>query len=182
VPTGRSEEFPDVVEVVVEIPSGRRNKYEWDERSGVMRLDRVLSSAVFYNFDYGYVEDTRADDGDHTDAMILLAEPTFPGCRIWAKPVGGLRMRDDKGDDFKVLAVALGDPLWEHVDALGGVSPHRLREIEHFFATYKLLEDKRVEVDGWAERDFALAVLQADRRRWLAERDASERDSAERQG
>ncbi len=147
--------FPSEVEIVVEIPRGSRNKYEFDERAGVFRLDRVLSSAVFYNFDYGYIDDTRADDGDHTDAMILLAEPTFPGCRIWARPVGGLRMRDDKGDDFKVLAVALGDPLWEHIESLDGVSPHRLREIEHFFATYKLLEDKRVEVDGWAERDSA---------------------------
>jgi inorganic pyrophosphatase len=172
VPASRRDEFPDVVEVVVEIPSGSRNKYEYDEGSGVMRLDRVLSSAVFYNFDYGYVEGTRADDGDHTDAMILLAEPTFPGCRVWARPVGGLRMRDDKGDDFKVLAVALGDPLWEHVQALAGVSPHRLREIEHFFATYKLLEDKRVEVHGWAERAAALEVLAADRQRWLGEQHA----------
>ena len=155
--------------MVVEIPSGSRNKYEYDEADGVMRLDRVLSSAVFYNFDYGYIEGTRGGDGDHTDAMVLLAEPTFPGCRIWARPVGGLRMRDDKGDDFKVLLVALGDPLWEHVEALEAVSPHRLREIEHFFATYKLLEDKRVEVDGWAEREAALAVLEDDRRRWLAE-------------
>jgi inorganic pyrophosphatase len=170
VPTNRSADFPSIVEVVVEIPSGSRNKYEFDEASGVIRLDRVLSSAVFYNFDYGYVEGTRADDGDHTDALVLLAEPTFPGCRIWAKPVGGLRMRDDKGEDFKVLTVAIGDPLWEHVDALAGVSPHRLREIEHFFATYKLLEDKRVDVDGWTERAEALAVLEADHRRWLAER------------
>ncbi len=158
--------FPDILEVVVEIPSGSRNKYEYDERAGVMRLDRVLSSAVFYNFDYGFIEGTRADDGDHTDAMILLGEPTFPGCRIWARPVGGLRMRDDKGEDFKVLCVALGDPLWEHANRLEQVSPHRLREIEHFFATYKLLEDKRVEVRGWADRDAALELLRADRARW----------------
>jgi inorganic pyrophosphatase len=161
--------FPDVLEVVVEIPSGSRNKYEYDESAGVLRLDRVLSSAVFYNFEYGYVEGTRADDGDHTDAMVLLAEPTFPGCRVWARPVGGLRMRDDKGDDFKVLCVALGDPLWEHATRLEQVSPHRLREIEHFFATYKLLEDKQVEVYGWADAGAALDLLRADRERWLDE-------------
>ncbi|HEY7598587.1 MAG TPA: inorganic diphosphatase [Candidatus Limnocylindrales bacterium] len=162
-------EFPAIVEVVVEIPSGSRNKYEYDEAAGVMRLDRVLSSAVFYNFDYGYIEGTRADDGDHTDAMILLAEPTFPGCHIWGRPVGGLRMRDDKGDDFKVLCVALGDPLYQHFERFDQVSPHRLREIEHFFATYKLLEDKQVEIEGWTDRDAARAILNADRERWLAE-------------
>lgn len=162
-------DFPELVEVVVEIPSGSRNKYEYDERAGVMRLDRVLSSAVFYNFDYGYVPGTRADDGDHTDAMVLLAEPSFPGCHVWARPVGGLRMRDEKGDDFKVLCVALGDSLYQHVTQFDQVSPHRLREIEHFFATYKLLEDKRVEVYGWAESADALQTLRLDRQRWLAE-------------
>ncbi len=166
-------DFPHIIEVVVEIPSGSRNKYEFDEAAGVIRLDRVLSSAVFYNFDYGYIEGTRADDSDHTDAMILLAEPSFPGCHIWARPVGGLRMRDDKGEDFKVLCVALGDPLWEHADRLDQVSPHRLREIEHFFATYKLLEDKQVEVYGWAALEDALDLLRADRERWLAERTGS---------
>jgi inorganic pyrophosphatase len=162
--------FPALVEVVVEIPSGSRNKYEYDERAGVMRLDRVLSSAVFYNFDYGYVPSTRAEDEDHTDAMVLLGEPTFPGCHVWARPVGGLRMQDEKGEDFKVLCVALGDSLYEHVERLDQVSPHRLREIEHFFATYKLLEDKRVEVFGWADLNAALDVLRTDRQRWLDER------------
>jgi inorganic pyrophosphatase len=164
--------FPDVLEVVVEIPSGSRNKYEFDERAGVMRLDRVLSSAVFYNFEYGYVEDTRAEDGDHTDAMVLLDEPTFPGCRLWARPVGGLNMRDEKGEDFKVLCVALGDPIWAHVKTLADVAPQKLREIEHFFSTYKLLEDKEVEIFGWADLEAALDLLRADRRRWQEEQDA----------
>jgi inorganic pyrophosphatase len=166
----RNADFPRVIEVVVEIPSGSRNKYEYDESTGVIRLDRVLSSAVFYNFDYGYIEGTRADDGDHTDAMLLLAEPTFPGCHVWARPVGGLRMRDDKGDDFKVLCVAIADPLWQHAERLDQVSPHRLREIEHFFATYKLLEDKHVELYGWAGLEDSLELLRADRQRWIAER------------
>ena len=126
--------FPKIVEVVVEIPQGSRNKYEFDEKAGVMRLDRVLSSAVFYNFEYGFIDGTRADDGDHTDALILLAEPTFPGCHVTARPVGGLRMRDDKGDDFKVLCVALGDPLHSYIKTIDQVPEQRLREIEHFFA------------------------------------------------
>ena len=161
--------FPKSVEVVVEIPSGSRNKYEFDERTGVMRLDRVLSSAVFYNFEYGYIEGTRADDGDHTDALILLAEPTFTGCHIAARPVGGLRMRDDKGEDFKVLCVALGDPVNSHIKKLDQVPQQRLREIEHFFATYKLLEDKDVDVKGWADLEEALELLRADHKRWLKE-------------
>jgi inorganic pyrophosphatase len=152
-----------VVEVVVEIPRGSRNKYEWDEAAGVFRLDRVLSSAVFYNFDYGFVEGTRADDGDHTDALLLIDEPTFPGCRVWARPVGGLEMRDEKGFDFKVLCVAVADPHQRHVERLDQVRPFRLVEIEHFFETYKLLEDKTVQVVGWRDVDRALEVLSADR-------------------
>jgi inorganic pyrophosphatase len=169
---GSESKFPKIVEVVVEIPAGSRNKYEFDERTGVIRLDRVLSSAVYYNFEYGYVEDTRADDGDHTDALILLTEPTFPGCHVTARPVGGLRMRDDKGYDFKVLCVALGDPVHQHIKRLDQVPEQRLKEIEHFFATYKLLEDKRVDVSGWGDVDAALSLLRDDRKRWLAELDA----------
>jgi inorganic pyrophosphatase len=161
--------FPDVIEVVVEIPRGSRNKIEFDEARGVFRLDRVLSSAVFYNFDYGYIHGTRAGDGDHDDALVLLDEPTFTGCHVWARPVGGLEMRDEKGEDFKVLCVAIGDPLYEHVHELDDVSPHRLREIEHFFETYKLLEDKRVEVFGWRDRAAALKLLRDDRKRWTDE-------------
>src|SRR5205814_2060521 len=124
--------FPERVEIVVEIPRGSRNKYEWDERTSVFRLDRVLSSAVFYNFDYGFIEGTRADDGDHTDALLVIDEPTFTGCHVWARPVGVLEMRDDKGEDFKVLCVAEADPNQEHVEELDQMRPHRLVEIEHF--------------------------------------------------
>lgn len=161
--------FPEIVEVVVEIPRGSRNKYEWDERAEVFRLDRVLSSAVFYNFDYGFITGTRSGDGDHTDALLLIDEPTFPGCRVWARPVGGLEMRDEKGFDFKVLCVAVADPHQAHVERLTQVRPHRLVEIEHFFQTYKMLEDKAVEVVGWREREPALEVLETDRAAWLAE-------------
>jgi inorganic pyrophosphatase len=157
--------FPDVVEVVVEIPRGSRNKYEWDERAGVFRLDRVLSSAVFYNFDYGFVQDTRSGDGDQTDALLVIDEPTFPGCHVWARPVGGLEMHDEHGFDFKVLCVAVGDPNQAHIETLDQMRPHRLVEIEHFFETYKLLEAKETEVVGWRDRDRARQVLAADRAR-----------------
>jgi inorganic pyrophosphatase len=158
------EQYPDIVEIVVEIPRGSRNKYEFDEKAAVFRLDRVLSSAVYYNFDYGFIEWTRADDGDHTDAVLLIGEGTFPGCRVWGRPVGGLEMRDENGFDFKVLCVATADPMYAHYHELPDVSPHRLREIENFFQTYKLLENKDVEIMGWCPLERAREVLLHDRK------------------
>jgi inorganic pyrophosphatase len=163
-------EFPDVVEIFVEIPRGSRNKYEFDEKAEVIRLNRVLSSAVYYNFDYGFIDDTRADDGDHTDAVLLIGEGTFPGCRVWARPVGGLEMCDENGFDFKVLCVAVADPQYAHYWQLSDVSPHRLREIENFFQTYKLLENKEVEIVGWRDVDRAREVLLHDRGVFTEER------------
>jgi len=164
-----SDAFPAIVEIVVEIPRGSRNKYEYDERTGVFRLDRVLSSAVYYNFDYGFIEATRAGDGDHTDALLLIDEPTFTGCRVWGRPIGGLEMRDEHGPDFKVLCVAVGDPHQAHVERLDQVRPHRLVEIRHFFDTYKLLEEKETEVLGWRDADDARRLLLADRERYAEE-------------
>ncbi len=166
-------DFPERVEIVVEIPRGSRNKYEFDEKAGVYRLDRVLSSAVYYNFEYGFIEGTRADDGDHTDALLLIDEPTFTGVRVWARPIGVLEMRDEKGVDYKVLCVAEGDPHQAHVERLEQVRPHRLVEIEHFFQTYKLLEDKTVEINGWRAADRALEILRHDRDIWEREQAAS---------
>jgi inorganic pyrophosphatase len=162
-------DFPNIVEVVVEIPRGSRNKYEWDEKAEVFRLDRVLASAVHYNFDYGFISGTRSGDGDHTDALLLIDEPTFPGCRVWARPIGGLEMRDEKGEDFKVLCVAVADPHQMHVEDLDQVRPHRLLEIENFFQTYKLLEAKETDVVGWRDASTARDVLVADRATWNAE-------------
>jgi inorganic pyrophosphatase len=159
-------DFPGTVDIIVEIPRGSRNKYEFDEETGVFRLDRVLSSAVFYNFDYGFIADTRAADGDHTDALLIIDEPTFTGCHVWARPIGGLEMSDENGFDFKVLCVALGDPHQAHINRLEQVRPHRLVEIEHFFQTYKLLEKKETEVLGWRDRARALEVLREDRATW----------------
>jgi inorganic pyrophosphatase len=168
VSASHAQEYPAVIEVVVEIPRGSRNKYEWDVREEVFRLDRVLSSAVFYNFDYGFVSRTISGDGDPTDALLLIDEPTFPGCHVWARPIGGLEMTDEHGPDFKVLCVAVGDPHQAHVRRLSQVRPHRLVEIEHFFQTYKLLEDKTTEVVGWHDAARAREVLLEDRERYGA--------------
>jgi inorganic pyrophosphatase len=164
-----ADQYPHVIEIVVEIPRGSRNKYEFDEKANVFRLDRVLSSAVYYNFDYGFIEGTRAGDGDHTDAILLIGEGSFPGCHVWARPVGGLEMSDEHGFDFKVLCVAIADPQYAHYHELPDVSPHRLREIENFFTTYKLLENKEVEIHGWRDLGRAREILEHDRQEYLRE-------------
>lgn len=164
------ERDPRFVEVLVEIPRGSRNKYEYDESRRLFILDRVLYSSVHYPTDYGFIVDTLALDGDHLDAMVIVNEPTFPGCLIRAKPIGVLHMRDEKGEDDKVLGVPLGDPRLEAISDLGGLSPHWLREIENFFATYKRLQDVETETLGWGNAERAWEVVEECRRRHLERR------------
>lgn len=153
----------------IEIPRGSRNKYEFDEATGRFHLDRVLHTSVHYPTDYGFIPDTLAEDGDHLDILVLMQEPTFPGCLVEARPIGGLDMSDEKGPDFKVLAVPVGDPRYRHVTDLQGLGDHWLREIETFFATYKLLEPKQTEVLGWHDVAFACEVIEACRKRYKNE-------------
>ena len=145
--------------VVVEIPKGSRNKYELDHETGRIRLDRMLFSPVHYPTDYGFVPDTLAEDGDPLDALVLLGEPTFPGCEILVRIVGMLDMADDKGPDQKLLVVPLTDPHWNHIHQIDQVAPHLLREIEHFFTVYKRLEDKTVETFGWRNAAVGRDIL-----------------------
>jgi len=155
----------DTVDVVVEIPKGSRNKYEMDKASGRIKLDRMLFSSVHYPGDYGYIEDTLADDGDPLDVLVLVEEPTFPGCGILARPVGVFRMSDEKGGDEKILAVPVSDPRWT-IHRLGEVPDSLLREIEHFFTIYKALEaDKQTKVMGWEDVDSAWALIEDARKR-----------------
>jgi inorganic pyrophosphatase len=137
------------IEVTVEIPSGSRNKYEYDHERHRFVLDRILYSSVHYPCDYGFLEGTMADDGDPLDVLVVISEPTFPGCVVRARPVGALDMRDDKGHDYKILAVATDDPRWDETHTLEDLSAHRLREVENFFQIYKELEGREVEVMGW---------------------------------
>ena len=151
----------DLVEVTVEIPSGSRNKYEFDHERQRFVLDRVLYSSVHYPCDYGFIEGSLADDGDPLDVLVLIAEPTFPGCVVRARPVGVLDMADEKGHDYKILAVAHDDPRWEEMSELEDLSPHRLREIENFFRTYKTLENRPTEVRGWLGVADAWRIIEA---------------------
>lgn len=153
----------DAIEVVVEIPRGSRNKYEFDKRRGVFVLDRVLHSAVHYPMDYGFIPETLSDDGDPLDALVVVNEPTFVGCHIPARPIGVLDMKDEKGRDHKILAVPLGDPRFASIRGLRHLDPHWLREIEQFFQTYKALEDAWTEILGWEGTAAAVRVIHAAR-------------------
>lgn len=155
------------ITVVVEIPKGSRNKYEYDSKRGVFKFDRMLFSAMHYPSDYGFIPETLAEDGDPLDALVLVWEPTFPGCVIEAKPVGLFRMRDEKGPDEKILCVPLNDPLWNHIETLSEVPPHLLKEIEHFFSVYKDLEKKKTGVEGWENLKSARQAIQESKARYL---------------
>ena len=124
-----NEKFPDIVDVIVVVPKGCRNKYEYDRESGRIKLDRVLFSSVHYPADYGYVEGTLTEDGDAVDILVIIEEPTFPGCLMNAKPIGLLRMKDEKGSDNKVIAVTVCDPMWNNFDDIREIPPHLLPEI-----------------------------------------------------
>jgi inorganic pyrophosphatase len=135
---------------VVEIPRGSRNKYEMDHRTGVIRLDRRLFSATFYPADYGFIPETLGEDGDPLDALVLLDDPTFPGCWVSCRPVGVFWMEDDKGPDAKIICVPAGDPRWDHVKEIEDVPDMMRAEIEHFFDVYKTLEpDKHSNTRGY---------------------------------
>jgi inorganic pyrophosphatase len=150
---------PDVITAVIEIPSGSRNKYELDKDSGLIRLDRVLFSAVHYPGDYGFIPRTLAEDGDPCDVLVLLNEQTFPGCQIDVRPIGVLRMLDRGEPDDKILAVPTKDPYYGEYFDIADIPQHYLREVEHFFGIYKDLEGKRMEVKGWQKSDSAAEVI-----------------------
>jgi len=159
-----------IVDVLVEINKGSRNKYEYDKEHGMIRFDRMLFSAVHYPSDYGFILNTLAGDGDPLDALVLVWEPTFPGCLIEAKPVGLFKMWDEKGPDEKILCVPIADPMWNEIESLDQVPSHLLREIEHFFKIYKELEEKKTGVDGWAGRDEAIQVIRESQTRFKEEK------------
>ncbi len=161
-------ERESTVDAVIEIPMGSRNKYEIDEASGRMRLDRVLHSSVHYPTDYGFIPETLSDDGDRLDILVLTYSPTFPGCVLEARPIGGLSMVDEKGGDFKILAVPVGDPRFAATRSLDDLEQHWLLEIETFFKTYKLLEPKETEVGRWHDLAEAWQEIDAARAQYRA--------------
>jgi inorganic pyrophosphatase len=150
---------PEQLNVVVEIPSGGRNKIEFDKKLHVFRLDRVLHSPTYYPGDHGFIPQTLASDGDPLDVLVLVSEPTFAGCLIAARPIGMLRMVDEAIPDEKILAVPLGEPEFATIVDYRDISPHVLVKIAQFFETYKQLEGKHTRSDGWANVEAAKTTI-----------------------
>ena len=147
-------------DLVVEVPKGDRNKYEFDHTAGRVRLDRTLFTSTHYPGDYGFIENTFAEDGDPMRALVLLDEPTFPGCLIRVRPVALFDMSDENGPDAKLLTVPATDPRWDRIQDIEDLDQHLLAEISHFFTVYKTLEPgKGSTVGGWRDRAAAEAEL-----------------------
>ncbi len=158
VPSGRNP--PEIINVVVETPKNSKNKYEVSKEYDCILLDRVLHSSVVFPHAYGLIPRTFYDDNDPMDIMVMLSEPTFPGCVVEARPIGILRISDEKGKDDKVLAVATTDPRLNEYQELEDVPRHYLDEIAEFFTTYKKLEEgKHTDVKGWEGKEAALKEI-----------------------
>ena len=149
------EKCPEVINAVIEIPAEGINKYEYDKTLHVFRLDRNLYSPVHYPGDYGFIPSTLSEDGDPLDVLVLVDAPSFPGCVMQVRPIGLLEMLDQGVPDEKVLAVGKNNPRYADVWNYSEIYPHMLKEMTHFFAIYKDLEGKRVEVKGWHDAAFA---------------------------
>jgi inorganic pyrophosphatase len=149
-----------IINVLIEIPSGSKNKYEFDKDMNAMALDRVLSSSVQYPYDYGFIPNTLGNDGDPLDGIVMMDQPTFPGCVIAARPIGMLEMIDGGDRDEKILCVPDKDPRYANVKSLKDVPQHRLDEISEFFKTYKNLEKKVTEILGWKDVDAVMPLVQ----------------------
>lgn len=148
-----------VIDVVVEIPAGSQNKYEFDKEKGVFKLDRVLFSPMHYPTEYGYIENSLALDGDPLDVLVYTTFPTFPGCMIESRVIGMLNMSDEKGQDEKLLGVPTEDPRFKDVHTLDDMPQHVLAEIAHFFKVYKDLENKETNIEGWEGPERASVVI-----------------------
>ncbi len=150
---------PEHLYVIIETPRGSKNKFEISKKFPGVVLDRVLHSSVMYPIEYGAVAQTLYADGDPLDAMVLTSEPTYPGIVIEARPVGVMKMMDQGDKDNKILMVAEGDPRFKHIKTYKDLPEHTLKEIANFFQTYKILENKKTEVLGWEDGDFAIKEI-----------------------
>ena len=152
VPIG--DKAPEVINVIIEIPKGSQNKYEFDEKLGIFKLDRVIYGSYHYPLDYGFIPGTRSEDGDHLDALVIGGDPLFTGCLTEVRPIGLLGMIDGGEPDAKVLAVQANDPRYSAIKDVKDIeasNPHLLKEIVNFFETYKTLEKKETKITGWSD-------------------------------
>jgi inorganic pyrophosphatase len=153
------DDLTDCIPVVIEIPKGSKCKYELDKETGLLILDRVLYSAVHYPANYGFFPRTHAGDNDPLDVLVMMSEEVVPLTIVRARVVGGLSMRDDKGEDDKIIAVCVDDPAYKDYQGIDDLPPHLMVELDRFFRDYKVLEGKRTEVDKPYGRDRALEIV-----------------------
>jgi len=163
---------PEIVRTIVEIPKNSSNKYEYDGKLGVFRLDRALYSPLHYPGDYGFIPGTVAEDGDPMDILVLVEQPSYPGVMIVVRPVGLLDMVDSNEPDQKILAIPHRNPRFDQIHTIDQVFPHTLREIEHFFAIYKELEGKKTQMRGWRGLREAREAIRRSRERYLQKKAA----------
>lgn len=155
-----------VVDALIEIPLGSKNKYEKDKTTGRIRLDRVLYAAMIYPAEYGVLEDTLAPDGDELDILVISSDPTFPGCTVPARVLGYLDMVDNGKLDYKLISVVDCDPRYGSIRKLEDLDPFLLKEIANFFANYKVLQGIRVEVGSYHGREEAVQIIAQCRKAW----------------
>lgn len=161
------DDCPEIVRMIVEIPKNSSNKYEYDAKLGVFRLDRALYSPMHYPGDYGFIPGTIAEDGDPMDVLALVQEASFPGCLIEVRPVGILFMEDNAEGDQKVLAVPTRNPRYDQIHTMDQIFPHVRREIEHFFTIYKELENRTTHIRGWGGPPEARRAILDSRKAFL---------------
>lgn len=151
--------IPDSINVIIEIPKGSKNKYELDKETGLITLDRAMHTSQDYPFDYGFVPQSHWEDGDPLDVVVLTTYPLAPGVLVKVRPVAIVHMVDDGESDAKVIGVPEKDPRWDHVQDLSDINKHTIKEIEHFFLTYKKLQDKEVLINGIGDKAAAKEAI-----------------------
>lgn len=170
-------ETPEVVRMIVEIPKNSANKFEYDGKLGMFRLDRALYSPMHYPGDYGFIPGTLAEDGDPLDVITLVTEPSFTGCLIEVRPVGVLYMVDKEEHDQKILAVPNNNPRYDSIHTIDQIFPHLKREIEHFFSIYKELQGTKTRMEGWGGPKEARRLIMDFRNTYLETQLAANKDS-----
>lgn len=156
----RGKNYPAEFNLVIEMPKNSHNKYEYDEELDIIKIDRVFYTAMALPHDYGFIPQTRSEDGDHLDGIILLDAPAFPGCLVEARPVGVIYMIDSGEKDEKIISVPVDDPRYNHIQDLADLGEHFQKELTHYFEHYKDLQGKKVTIERWGDKSEALKVMQ----------------------
>ncbi len=162
------DEVPNIVNVIVECPKGTKNKYEIDKETGLIKLDRAMKTSQDYPFDYGFVPQSLWEDNDPLDVVLLTTNPLAPGILVEARPIGIMNMTDCGEGDDKIIAVPKSDPRFDEITDLNDVNKHTLKEMRHFFETYKTIDGKKVIVNGFKKKSAAIAAIKKGLRMYVA--------------